>query len=205
MLAVRFIAVLCILSMLPGCAMPVQVEDTEVEQMPSLEGKSVLMIIAPVNFRDEEFLEPKAVFEKQKMTVTVASKGVKTAKGMLGATAEIDKDISAVNVDEYDAVVFIGGTGASAYFEDSTALSIAKEAYEKGKVVAAICIAPSILANAGILEGKKATCFSSESSNLETQGANYTGGDVEVDGKVITASGPAAAKKFGAAIAGALK
>ncbi len=197
--------ILCVLLILPGCAMPGQVEKEEVEQMPELEGKSVLMIIAPVDFRDEEFLEPKSVFEQLKIKVTVASKGVKTAKGAMGATADIDKDISAVNVDEYDAVVFIGGPGASVYFEDSTALSIAKEAYEKGKVVAAICIAPSILANAGILEGKKATCFSSESSNLETQGATYTGSDVEVDGKIITASGPAAAAKFGKAVAKALK
>jgi protease I len=123
----------------------------------------------------------------------------------MGATAEIDKDISAVDVDEYDAVVFIGGQGASVYFDDSTALAIAKDAYEKGKVVGAICIAPSILANAGVLEGKKATCFNSESSNLETQGAEYTGSDVEIDGNVITANGPAAARKFGAAVAEALK
>jgi protease I len=200
---VKYTSFLCIL-LLAGCAVPSQVEEKEVEQIPGAEGKSVLMIIAPVNFRDEEFLEPKAVFEKNRMIITIASKGVKTAKGMLGATAEVDKDMTAVNVDEYDAVVFVGGTGASVYFEDSTALTIAKEAYEKGKIVAAICIAPSILANAGILSGKKATCFSSESSNLETQGATYTGSDLEVDGKIITASGPAAASKFGMAIAEAL-
>lgn len=168
------------------------------------DAKSILMIVAPENFRDEEFLEPKAVFEKMGMKVTIASKGVKTAKGKLGASVEIDKDISAVNVDEYDAIIFVGGNGSSVYFEDSDALEIAKEAYENGKVIAAICIAPSILANAGILEGKNATCYSSESSNLETQGAKYTGKDVEIDGKIITSNGPKPAAKFGKAIAEAV-
>ncbi len=172
--------------------------------MPNVEDKSVLMVIAPVDFRDEEFLEPKAVFEQLNMNITVSSKGVKTAKGKLGASAEIDKDISAVHASDYDAVVFVGGPGASVYFEDSLALDLAKEAYESEKIVAAICIAPSILANAGILEGKKATSFSSESSNLEAQGAKYTGTDVEIDGKIITAKGPAAARKFGMAVADAV-
>lgn len=199
----RFALLALIFAAAAGCSQQVN-EKMEVGEMPSLEGKSVLVVLAPEDFRDEEFLEPKAVLESKKATITVSSKGVKAAKGKLGASANIDKDIMAVNADDYDAVVFIGGPGASVYFEDTTALDLAKEAHEKGKVVAAICIAPSILANAGILEGKKATCFSSEASNLEAQGASYTGKDVEVDGNIITASGPAAAKKFGEAIARAI-
>ncbi|MBN2111696.1 DJ-1/PfpI family protein [Candidatus Woesearchaeota archaeon] len=191
---------LCMLIIFSGCTIP----ENEVEKMPDVKGKSVLMIIAAEGFRDEEFLEPKAVFEKSGLSVTVSSKGVDTAKGALGAEAKIDKDITAVTVNEYDAVVFIGGPGAAAYFEDELALGIAKEAYEQGKVVAAICIAPSILANAGILSGKRATCFSSESSNLEAQGAEYTGAEVEADGHIITANGPAAAKKFGERIVKAI-
>lgn len=194
------IVAIAVLLMLAACAQ----EKTEVETMPDVEGKSVLMVIAPEDFRDEEFQKPKEVFEELKMKVTVASKGVKAATGMLGAKADIDKDVSAVNADEYDAVVFIGGKGASVYFEDETVLSLAKDAHEKGKVVGAICIAPSILANAGVLEGKKATCFGSESSNLQEQGAEYTGSAVEVDGKIITASGPDAAEDFGRKVAEAL-
>ena len=47
----------------------------------------IVMIIAPENYRDEEFQEPKGVFEEKGFEVTVASKGVKEAKGMLGGTA----------------------------------------------------------------------------------------------------------------------
>lgn len=166
---------------------------------------NVLMVVAPENFRDEEFLEPKGVFENNGVKVEVASKGVSVARGVLGAKAAVDKDISQINVARYDAVVFVGGAGAETYFADAVALGIAKAAYDSGKIVAAICIAPSILANAGLLEGKTVTAFSSEKGNLEAKGANYTGEAVSVDGRIVTANGPGAAKRFGEAIVKLLK
>jgi protease I len=167
--------------------------------------KKILMIVAPEDFRDEECFEPKTVFEKNKAEVTIASKGVKEAKGKLGGKIRVDVDISEVEINDYDAVVFVGGPGAAEYFEDGTALAIAKEAYDSGKVVAAICIAPSILANAGILKGKRVTVFASEKDNIISKGADYTGQAVTVDGRIVTASGPAAAEEFGKAIVSALQ
>lgn len=160
-------------------------------------GKKILMVIAPDGFRDEEFLEPKQVFESANAEVTVASKGVKVAKGKLGASAYVDIDISDVDALKYDAVVFIGGPGASVYFDDPAVHKIAKDAYSADKVVAAICIAPSILANAGVLKEHKATCFESESENVNVKSKGYTGNPVTVDGKIVTGNGPGAAKKFG--------
>ncbi len=119
------------------------------------------MVIAPKNFRDEEFMVPKQVFENSGFEVTVASKGVKQATGMFTATAEVDKDIGEVDITGYEAIVFVGGGGASVYYEDKTALDLAKLFYENGKVTAAICIAPGILAKAGILTGKRATIWDS--------------------------------------------
>ena len=167
-------------------------------------GKSVLMVIAPSKFRDEECLVPKEILERAGAKVTIASKGVHESTGMLGATVAVEKDISGINVDNYNAIVFVGGSGASAYFNDPTALKIAKEAYEKRKVVAAICIAPTILANAGILSGKRATASFSESSTLRAKGVYYTNEEVTTDGTIITGKGPAASKSFGDAIARAL-
>ncbi|MCD6477913.1 MAG: DJ-1/PfpI family protein [Candidatus Aenigmarchaeota archaeon] len=164
-------------------------------------GKSILMVIAPSGFRDEELLEPKKVFEDLGASVTVASEGVDSAKGMLGVVVSVDEDVKDVDIDDYDALVFPGGSGASVYFHDDEILNLVKEAYEKGKVIGAICIAPSILANAGILEGKHVTSFPSEKDNLEAHGAIYTGADVEQDGKIITCSGPHAATEFGLKIA----
>ena len=75
---------------------------------------------------------------------------------------------------------------------------------EDEKVVAAICIAPSILVNAGILNGRRATAFPSERDNINAVGT-FTGKPVEVDGKIITANGPEAAAEFGKKIADAIK
>jgi len=155
------------------------------------------MVVAPRNFRDEEYQKPRQVLEAAGWQIEVASKGVNEATGMLGAKAKIGKDISQVNVDDYQGVVFVGGTGAAVYFEDQTALDLAKTAFEKGRVVGAICIAPSILANAGILQGKKATSFPSEQGHLIDKGAQYTGEKVTVDGEIVTGQGPEAAQEFG--------
>lgn len=170
----------------------------------NLSGKRVLMVIAPENFRDEEFAEPKSVFEGIGMEVVVASRGVAEALGSLGAKVAVDKDISEVAAGDFDAVVFVGGAGAVVYFGAPEAHKLAREAFEQGKVLGAICIAPSILANAGVLEGKRATVFASEAGNLREKGAVYTGGPVTVDGKIVTANGPAAACEFGQAIVGVL-
>ncbi|GAJ17159.1 unnamed protein product, partial [marine sediment metagenome] len=64
----------------------------------------------------------------------------------------------------------------------------------------AICIAPVTLANAGILDKKKATVFRSEVKAIKRKGAIYTGKVVEVDGNIITAEGPQAAEEFGKTI-----
>ena len=161
----------------------------------------ILMVIAPADFRDEELFRPKEVFEKKGFQVTVASKEIGRAEGMLGGTAQVDKRIESVDTDEYDAVVFVGGSGASIYFDDETALKIARKAESSKKVVGAICIAPSILANAGVLKGKNATCYPSEKENLSAKGAKYTGNGVTMDGRIVTADGPKSAEEFGIKIA----
>ncbi|MCD6225715.1 DJ-1/PfpI family protein [bacterium] len=166
--------------------------------------QKVLLVIAPENFRDEELFETKKVLEAAGFQTEVVSQKTGVLKGMLGGTVSVKKTIADIAVADYQAVVFVGGTGASVYFDDLLALNLAQEAVDQGKVVAAICIAPSILANAGVLKGKRATAFSSEKENLKNQGAIWVDQPVVRDGKIITASGPTAARDFGWEIAAAL-
>ena len=172
--------------------------------MPDLSGKRVLMVIAREKFRDEELLEPKAILEGAGATVTIASSSLAEATGMLGATVKPDVLLADVSADDYHAVVFVGGSGASEYFDNPTAHTLARAAAQQGKVLAAICIAASTLANAGVLQGKRVTCWSSEADNLKAKGAQYTGNPVERDGFIITSEGPQAARQFGEALAEAL-
>jgi len=165
--------------------------------------KKVLMVVAPVDFRDEECMEPKKVFEEKGFQVTIASdlNPDDEATGMLGGKITVEMNIKDVKTDEYDAVVFVGGSGTAVYFDNKTVTKIAKDAYEKGKIVGAICIAPSILANAGVLKGKNATSYPSEKQNLTKKGAMYIEEPVVVDRNVVTANGPKSATSFGKEIA----
>ncbi len=172
--------------------------------MQSAKGKKAVMIIASNNFRDEELLKPKEVLEKNGVTVTVASSSLKETTGMLGAKIKPDILFSHINVADYDAVIFVGGSGADEYWDNPTAHKLANDASNSKKIVGAICIAPVTLAKAGLLKNKKATTYSSTVNDIKSAGAKYTGADVERDGNIITASGPAAAQKFGETIVEAL-
>jgi len=166
----------------------------------------VLLIIAPENFRDEELLHTKEELERAGVQTAVASKKTGEAKGKLGARVNVSLGLDDVRVDDYDGVVFVGGSGSAIYFHDEKAHSIARETFSKGKVISAICIAPITLANAGVLSGKRATVWNGEYiEKLKAKGAIYTGNSVEIDGNVITANGPHAARDFGRAIASAIK
>lgn len=167
--------------------------------------KKLVMIIAQDGFRDEELLEPKEILEKQGIEVKVASTTLAQAKGMLGAKVKPDIKVSDINVRDFDAIIFVGGMGASQYWYDPIAHKLAQDAVSTNRIVAAICIAPVTLAEAGILKDKRVTCWSSEAGKLKAKGANYTGRPVEKDGNIITASGPSAARQFAEELLRALK
>jgi protease I len=182
---------------------PAAEEKMSTQEKP-LAGKKVVMIIAPQNFRDEELVEPQDVLTEQGAEVKTASSSLPVSKGMLGVQVKPDMLIGDIKPADWDAIILVGGSGASAYWEDSTVHSLLREAVKKDKIVGAICIAPVTLANAGILSGKKATVYASEEGKLKNKGAECTGQSVQRDGKVITANGPKAAREFGNAIAQAL-
>lgn len=164
----------------------------------------VLMVIAPEVFRDEEYAEPRAVLEASGAAITVASTRRGTCRGKLGMTAEASLGCQDALDLTWDAVVFVGGAGAAVFFDDQYAHELATRTTLEGGVVAAICVAPSTLAHAGLLEGRSATSFPSRRDDLNEHGAIYTDEPVTVDGRIITGNGPEAATAFGAAVARAL-
>ena len=159
----------------------------------------VLFIIAQDKFRDEELLEPKMEVENAGHEAVVASITAGECKGMLDATVTADLAVKDVNVDDYDVIVVVGGQGALDLLNYPEVLDIIKQAKIKDKNLAAICIAPMILAEAGVLQGKKATVYQTPNSMaaLDEGGAEMISQDIVVDGKLVTASGPHVAMDFG--------
>ena len=162
--------------------------------------REVVMVIAPEVFRDEEYALPKAVLEARGAHVMTASTTPGTCVGKLGmhATAALSVDEAATRA--WDAVVFVGGAGATVFFDDPAAHALARRAAASPGVLSAICIGPSVLAQADLLGGVKATAFASQEENLKAHGALWTGEPVTIDGRIVTANGPEAATEFGEAI-----
>lgn len=166
---------------------------------------SAVFIVASKNFREEELFETQKQLENASIETVIASSQKGLIKGQFGGKAQAQLLLSEIIVDDYDAIIFVGGIGAKEYFGDKIAWKIIKESVEKDKVLAAICIGPAILANAGVLNGVTATSFQSERARLKDAGARYTSGSVERDGLIITANGPEASARFGQVIAEAIK
>ncbi|MFA5103814.1 MAG: DJ-1/PfpI family protein [Candidatus Margulisiibacteriota bacterium] len=164
----------------------------------------VALVIAQQGFRDEEYFEPKKILEENGILVTTVSQIKGTAIGKLGGSAQADISINDFDASGYDGIFFIGGPGASVYFDNKKAHEILRTAFGLGKLIGAICAGPAVLASAGLLKNKKATSFSGVYNYLIKGGAILTKTAVEVDGKIITADGPANAAKFGLEIVKAL-
>jgi len=171
----------------------------------ALENKKIAMIVAFKDFRDEEYFVPKEILETAGAEVKTASNKMGRAIGADGGDVEIDLLVENLNPAEFDTTIFIGGPGCLENLDNENSYRVARETISQGKVLASICISPVILAKAGVLEGKKATVWSSPMDRgpvkiLQNNGAIYEDKPVVVDGKIITGNGPGAAEEFGQAI-----
>ncbi|NLI10849.1 MAG: DJ-1/PfpI family protein [Elusimicrobia bacterium] len=167
--------------------------------------KKVALFIAFQGFRDEEYAEPKRILEKAGIKVDTVSTSKGLARGKIKITAQVDKTLDEINSNDYDCLALVGGPGALDHLDKPKVHKIFTDFYNLGKPIAAICISPVILAHAGLLKGKRATVWPDGAQELTKGGAVYTASDLEIDGKIITANGPAAAKTYGEAIVEALK
>jgi len=169
--------------------------------------KTALLVIPSQEVQDHEFMETKRVLEESGVLVTTVSLEGEMVTGMLGGTFTPDSKLSDIKEADFDAVVCIGGNGSFGLWENGELLTLINEFYQQEKLVAAICAASGILANAGVLDGIQATCYPYEpiSDLLISKGADYIDQTVVVSGNIITGNGPEASTSFGEALSQALK
>lgn len=164
----------------------------------------ILMVLANKDFQDIEYHETYEALKGAGIDVAIAATLNEECKGVSGTEVSVDYSLSDVEIAEFKAMVLIGGTGVEGYLHEVIIHDLAKNMLSEGKLVAAICWAPAILANAGVLNGKRATSWSGAAKDLTAGGAIYTGEPVVIDGNIITANGPDSAPAFGKAIVEAL-
>ena len=157
-----------------------------------------LVVIAPTGYQDIEYAGTCKGLEEGGFAVIVCSTEVGECRGKLGGTEQSTLALRDAHAADVDRVAFIGWPGARALADDADAQRLARETVAEGKVLGAICIAPLILAHAGVLQGKRATVWDEDGEQapaFERLGISYTGEAVTVDGNIVTGNGPEAAEE----------
>jgi protease I len=167
--------------------------------------KRALLVIAQNGYQDVELAGTRDALLAAGFEVSVASKEEGPCVGKFGGTEEALLAMRDVDPLAYDVLAFIGGPGAAALAEDKEAIYLAQTRNDSGKLLGAICIAPTILAAGGVLENRHASVWDdgkgTQKDFLRERGATYEDRAVTVDGHVVTGNGPEAAQEFGRTLA----
>ena len=170
-----------------------------------LTGKRVA-ILAENIYQDLELWYPLLRFQEEGAQVVVVGSGsARVYHGKFGYPVEVDKTAQEVSAAEFDAVVIPGGYAPDHMRRYPAMVSLVREAFLQGKVVAAICHGGWMLASAQILTGKTVTSFFAIKDDLVHAGAKFVDVEVAVDGNLITSRKPEDLPAFCRAIIAALE
>lgn len=155
------------------------------------------LIISADGFEDLELFYPLNRLKEEGVDVKIASMKKETITGKHGYPANVDLTFDEVNPDDFDMLVISGGKAPEKVRLDEKAIEITKHFFDKNKPVASICHGAQILISAGVVKGRKATCYIGVRDDLKVSGANYEDKEVVVDGNLITSRNPNDLYAFG--------
>ncbi len=148
------------------------------------------LMISADEFDDLELFVPYYRLQEDGIEVHVASMKEGIIHGKHGNKAKVDKKLTDVNPEEYDILVLPGGRAPETLRKEERILEVVRQFFASRKPVAAICHGPQILISAGLMKGRRATCYKSVIDEMIAAGAHYEYRDVVVDGNLITARQP---------------
>jgi protease I len=161
---------------------------------------SFLLFLPKKDFNEEEYTIIMRRLLKAGKQVFITSNDHSACAGSKGMKVKSDTSFYNVNVNNFTAIILIGGAGSRSYWKNEPLHKIINNFFDLNKVVAAICSSPIILAKAGILQNKKATCYSEEKMELINAGIDYQDKNVVVDGSIVTANDSRSALQFAEAV-----
>jgi len=170
----------------------------------TLAGNRVLLFVDE-GYEELEFWYPRLRLAEEGAVVDVVAAEKRIYHGKHGYPAKADLTYAEVDPAAFDALVVPGGLAPDHIRRHKTALALVRELARAHKTIAAICHGPHVLVSAGVLRGKRATCFSSIADDVANAGATYLDAEVVVDGGVITSRTPADLPAFCRAIINALE
>ena len=158
-----------------------------------------VMILAP-GFEELEAIGTADVLTRLGAKVTLAGLNSMNMKGAHGNTIVADALLAELKADNFDGVILPGGLpGATNLLESELVIRWVQGMYKAGKITAAICAAPIVLARAGVLKSERFTMYPGFDAYLG--GLKYTSALAERDGNVVTGKGPGAVFAFAGKIA----
>jgi protease I len=155
-----------------------------------LKGKRVA-VLAENNYHPLELWYPLLRMQEAGAEALVVGTGsADEYKSKLGYPVKVDVVADDLSADDVDAVIVPGGYAPDLMRRYPAMLKLVRDAFEQGKVVAAICHAGWVLVSADILKGKTATCFFAIKDDMVNAGATYVDQEVVRDGNLITSRTP---------------
>ena len=155
--------------------------------------KKVAILAAP-GFEEIELMAPLDILRRLNMDVVLA--GVQSDKVVSTheVTVSTDTMLDKLHADKLDALILPGGAGSWVLRDTPEVIHLVKKMHEAGKLVAAICAAPIVLAKAGLVRDRNVTAYPAQDVYRELNEAGV------LDGNMLTANGPGAAMLFGYSI-----
>jgi protease I len=158
-------------------------------------GNLKVAILATNGFEQEELTSPRSALKDAGIQFDIVSEEAGSIKGWdhgeWGITVTVDKTVDEVSSSDYDALVLPGGViNPDKLRRNKKAVDFVRDFFENHKPVAAICHAPQLLIEAGVVEGRKMTSFHSIKTDLANAGANWVDEEVVVDEGLVTSRSP---------------
>jgi protease I len=154
-----------------------------------LQGKHIA-ILAENLYEDLELWYPALRLQEAGAEVTIVGGGADTYTSKHGYPVQSDAKAKEVRAADFDAVIIPGGYAPDYMRRHPAMIELVREAFQQEKVVAAICHAAWMLVSAGVIRGKRVTCFASVKDDVINAGGVYEDREVVRDGTLITSRMP---------------
>jgi protease I len=168
--------------------------------MNSVNKKSVLLFLPAKDFNEEEYSIVRKLLLKYGKNIFITSDDHYVCSGSKGMKVKSDTSFYNINIKNFAALVLIGGNGCRAYWDNEKLHKITRNFNDAQKIIGAICSAPVILAKAGILKNKSATCYYEDKNELINLEINYQDRAVVIDKNIVTSNGSQSAAQFTEAV-----
>ena len=168
-----------------------------------------VLIMASDGFEEAELFVPLELLRTRGCKVALAAPSMTAIQATVlddpGRTIRPDMTISAVNADDWDALVIPGGLINPDHLRtNAEAVALVRRFVDTGRIVGAICHGPWLLVEADVLRGRRVTGWRSIRTDLRNAGADVRNDPVVIDGQLVTAVGPDDAVAFADAVHGLL-